>query len=405
MGYRPGARNPRAGRSNRLALILTIAGLILFLLVLDYLGWVTGHRSHVFALVLGRHAAPDLTEFYRLTTRELASNGVKKKAVSGFLDRAGVFHVKVELLLPQYERLAGPLENTLVTAGARVQNIEASRENDTTFYLWTIQGRGKDRMALLFVCAPRPKEKAAAEAPAATAPAPRPAAGRNGLVALILDDMGNSLEAAQQACELGLPVTIAVLPFSAHAVETAQVAHECGLEVILHLPMESLADNSTEKDTPGLITTSMSDAEIRKTAEDCLEDVPYIRGVNNHMGSKLTEMERPMTQVLETLKGKNLYFVDSRTSGRSVAYDLARSMGIPAGASNLFLDPGDDNGTPGEPEVRSRIVELVALARKTGRAIGICHPRPATFSALAACRALNANDGVTFVFASRLVHD
>lgn len=403
MGNPNARRVPNRTRRPNWILILTIVLLLVFILSLDYLGWIKGLRAPFFTLILGRHAAPDLTEFYKLISHELVSNGVKKRAVSGFMDRERVFHVKVELPLSLYEPMAAPLENALVGAGARILSLEASREADTAFYLWTIQGRGKERMALLFECSPRSKEKPGVAREARVRPSQQPA--RPGFVALIMDDMGNSLEAAKDVCSLGLPVTVSVLPYSPHATETAQLAHECGLEVILHQPMESLSNNSTEKNTPGMIYASMTDDEIRKTAEDCLGQVPYIRGANNHMGSKLSAMERPMSLFLAALKAKNLYFIDSRTNGSSRADDLARSMGVPAGASSMFIDPGDEVKTPTDIEVKANLRELVRLAQRNGQAIGIGHPRPATFKALADGLALAKESGVTFVFASRLARD
>jgi polysaccharide deacetylase 2 family uncharacterized protein YibQ len=403
MGYRsPRRASDRAGTSRR-TIILVLAGLLVFLLALDYLGWVKGTRSPVFGLVLGRRTAPDLTEFYKIITRELVSNGVKKRSISGFMDKQNIFHVKVDLPLSLYTPMAAPLENALTSAGARILSLEASQEADTVFYLWMIQGRGKERMALLFACSPPAKGEKPAEKPAALKP---PARGQESrLVALIMDDLGNSLEAAQEACGLGLPLTLSVLPFSLYATETAQLAHECGLEVALHLPMESQGNNHTEKNTPGMLYASMSAAEIRATTEQCLEQVPYIRGVNNHMGSKLTEMAAPMTAVFETMKDKNLYFIDSRTSSRSLASDLARRMGIRSAVSSLFIDPGDGTKPFEMVDIEDNLAELLSLARRHGQAIGICHPRPQTFAALKKCALLAKEAGVTLVFASRLARD
>ncbi len=403
MGNRSSRRSSsRAGNSRR-AIILTLAGLFVFLLGLDYLGWVKGIRSPVFGLVLGRRTAADLTGFYKIITRELVSNGVKKSAISGFMDKQGIFHVKVDLPLSLYTPMAAPLENTLTDAGARILSVEASREAETVFYLWMIQGRGKERMALLFSCAPPAKGQRPAGKPGALKPVGR--SREPVFAALIMDDLGNSLEAAQEVCGLGLPLTLSVLPFSPYATETAQLAHECGLEVILHLPMESQGNDRTEKNTPGMLYAAMTAAEIKATTERCLEQVPYIRGVNNHMGSKLTELAEPLTAVFETMKDKNLYFIDSRTSAGSLAADLARKMGVRSGVSSLFLDPGNGDKPFETGDVEDNLAELLNLARQHGQAIGICHPRPQTFAALKKSDLLAKEAGVTFVFASRLARD
>lgn len=405
MGKRKSARAQGSWPRSRRSLIAVIVVLLVFLLLLDYIGWIGGLRSHLFQLLLGKHAAPDLTELYQLITRELAGQGVKRRSVSGFMDQDKLFHLKVELPLATYKVLAAPLEKKLTDSGANILNREATREEGKVFYLWSIEGRQKQRLALLFACSlPPAKKPAGAEKPPPLKPQPLPGQAR--LVALIMDDMGNSLDAAWEVCGLGLPVTVAVLPYSAHDTETAQLAHECGLEVILHLPMESMSNHRTEKTTPGMIFAGMKDGEIRKSAEDSLERVPYIRGVNNHMGSKLTEDAHAMSLVFEAMKGKNLYFIDSRTTSHSIAADLARSLGIPSGSSNLFLDP-DTNGIAGlsSVEIKANFIELMRLAQRSGQAVGIAHPRPATFRALKECLALQKNYDVSFVFASRLARD
>lgn len=405
MGKRKSTRAQRNQSHSRRSLIAVIVVLVVFLLLLDYVGWIDGLRSHVFQLLLGKHAAPDLTELFQLITRELASQGVKRRSVSGFMDRDKLFHIKVELPLAKYKVLAAPLEKKIADSGAKILNREATQEEGAVFYLWSIEGRQKKRLALLFACSlPPAKRPAGAEKPPPLKPQPPPGQAR--LVALIMDDMGNSLDAAWEVCGLGLPVTVAVLPYSPHDTETAQLAHECGLEVILHLPMESLSNHRTEKTTPGMILADMKDGEIRKTAEDALERVPYIRGVNNHMGSKLTKDSRAMSLVFEAMKGKNLYFIDSRTTTHSIACDLARTLGIPSGSSSLFLDP-DTNGIAGmsSAEIKANFLGLMRLAQKTGQALGIAHPRPATFSALKECLALQKNYDVSFVFASRLARN
>lgn len=241
--------------------------------------------------------------------------------------------------------------------------------------------------------AARPPEKAAAQpvspAPAAKekgAPAPEPApkepparAGKRirGRVALIMDDMGNSREALDVILGLGQPITVSVLPYSTYAEEIAGKAHANGLEVLLHLPLESLNNHETATDTEGMIMASMSPEEIVQAFETCLARVPYADGVNNHMGSKFTADADLMRTLLAPIREKGLLFVDSRTSAQTVAYAEAVRMGVPALERNVFLDADADRG-----RIRGRLVELFKLARKKGRALGICHPYPETLEVL-----------------------
>jgi polysaccharide deacetylase 2 family uncharacterized protein YibQ len=198
-----------------------------------------------------------------------------------------------------------------------------------------------------------------------------------GYVALIIDDMGNSMEALDDILSLKQAVTISVLPYSPYGQETARTAHENNLEVLLHLPLESLNNHETANDTEGMIMAGMSSEEIVGAFESNLARVPFADGVNNHMGSKFTADESLMRTLLAPLKEKGLFFVDSRTTAQTVAYDEALRMGVPAVKRDVFLDADADRG-----RIKSRLVELFKLARKRGRAVGICHPYPETLQTL-----------------------
>ncbi len=126
--------------------------------------------------------------------------------------------------------------------------------------------------------------------------------------------MGNSPEALEEIIDLGEPVTIAILPYSPHALETARRAHEKGLEVLLHLPLESLNGNGSEAATEGLIRSGMGEGEVRSLVEEELDRIPFVRGVNNHMGSKITADAGMMRTILEPIRERGLFFLDSRTT-------------------------------------------------------------------------------------------
>jgi polysaccharide deacetylase 2 family uncharacterized protein YibQ len=206
---------------------------------------------------------------------------------------------------------------------------------------------------------------------------PKPGRRIRGYVALIVDDMGNSPEALDVILGLKEPVTISVLPYSSHGQEMAKMAHDNGLEVLLHLPLESLNNHETGTDTEGMIITAMSPDEIVGAFETDLARVPFADGVNNHMGSKFTADAGLMRTLLGPLKEKGLFFVDSRTTAQTVALDEALRMGVPAVKRDVFLDADADRG-----RIRGRLVELFKLARKKGRALGICHPYSETLEAL-----------------------
>lgn len=239
------------------------------------------------------------------------------------------------------------------------------------------------------------------ETPAKEAPVKEPPAKKKrirGQVALIVDDMGNSREALDILVGLKAPLTVSVLPYSPYAAETARTARENGLEVLLHLPLESLNNHDSATDTDGLILASMSPEQIVAAFEVSLACVPYADGVNNHMGSKFTADPELMRTLLAPVKDRGLIFVDSRTTADTVAFGEARKMGIPAAERDIFLDADTDRG-----RIPARLVELFKLARKKGRAVGICHPYPETLEALRTGFRLFADYDLEVVPVSRLV--
>ena len=225
---------------------------------------------------------------------------------------------------------------------------------------------------------------------------PKSKSAASARAAIIMDDMGNSLESIRELCALGRPITAAVLPFAAETRPTVDAASACGLEVMLHLPLESL--EKPHRTPEGTISAGMTREEVRRRVQDCLDQVPGCVGVNNHAGSKVTEDGETMPMILDVIREKGLYFIDSRTTSATVAFETARRLGIRAAERKVFLD-----GVQDEMAIKARIEELFQTARDQGRAVGICHPRPETLAALRKYIALAESYGVTLVFASEIV--
>ncbi|PYQ51387.1 MAG: hypothetical protein DMF59_08020 [Acidobacteria bacterium] len=181
-----------------------------------------------------------------------------------------------------------------------------------------------------------------------------------------------------------------------HALEDANLLHDRGFEVLCHLPMEP---EQFPRISPGegAVLTSMSDAEIARTTAAGLQAVPYARGVNNHMGSRATADRRVMESVLDALPA-GMYFVDSRTTGSSVAAAVARERRIRTATRNVFLDD-----VANEVAVRQQLRELAREADAHGVAIGIGHMYPATVRVLLAEVPALKRQGFRFVRASEAV--
>ncbi len=217
------------------------------------------------------------------------------------------------------------------------------------------------------------------------------------MLSLVIDDFGYSRNGIVNAfMSLDLPLTLSVIPsllFSSYSLERAE---ERGKEVILHLPMEP--ENKVEYDVPP-VTTAMSGRDIGRMVEEYVSELPGIKGVNNHMGSKATTDTRVMKAVMKVLKDRRLFFLDSLTSPRSVAYNTAVDAGVPAERNDLFIDAGTEDPSV----IEKRLQRLIDIAKIKGHAVGIGHPRPWTLEALKNSEALLKNSGIHLVFLSRLV--
>jgi polysaccharide deacetylase 2 family uncharacterized protein YibQ len=193
---------------------------------------------------------------------------------------------------------------------------------------------------------------------------------------LVLDDMGQDIAAARRLLGLPCPVTFAVLPHLSHSRAVAEEAHRAGREVMLHLPMQPLPNGEVNPGT-GEIRVGMSREEVARTLAANLSTVPHARGVNNHMGSLATADAELMNAVMQSLGRQGLYFVDSRTTGSSVALEEARRAGLPAFYRSVFLD-----GVQSEEYTLGQLREFVRLLARQEAAIAIGHPFPTTIAAL-----------------------
>jgi len=216
-------------------------------------------------------------------------------------------------------------------------------------------------------------------------------------LAIILDDLGPDRATAESIFALPYPLTISVLPNHEHSVEIAQEAHRRGYQVMLHLPMQSVGNEKPESQE---LHPGMPELEVSALVEQFLRDVPDVIGVNNHQGSQATADPALMSKLMPILREHNLFYVDSRTTPATVAFDTAQRNGVLSGFRNVpFLDD-----VPEVAAVRKQLELALRGAREKGQAIAIGHPHPATLQALREVLPQAAAQGVHLVFASELVH-
>ncbi|MFL6290175.1 MAG: divergent polysaccharide deacetylase family protein [Thermoanaerobaculia bacterium] len=220
---------------------------------------------------------------------------------------------------------------------------------------------------------PRAVEEEKRSSGVETVPAPAPAEG--GRVALVIDDLGRSLDDLHAIEGLNVPLTYAVLPFEEQTPEVVEELRQRDAEILLHLPMEPAG--AAKDPGPGALRLGMSPEQLRQLTLSALRAVPGAAGVNNHMGSGLTAAEPSMITILGVLSSRGLFFLDSRTSAESVGYKIAIRLGVPAAERQVFLDPD-----PSPEAIRAQFHRLLGLARTRGAAVAIGHPHPETIAVL-----------------------
>jgi hypothetical protein len=197
------------------------------------------------------------------------------------------------------------------------------------------------------------------------------------LVAIIIDDIGHDRKIAEKFFTLNAPLTYAVLPHSRFCREIAVLAARKGYEVMLHLPMEPneypLVDPG-----PGALLAAMTPDERIDQLKRNIDAVPHVKGVNNHMGSKMTTLSDEMNQVFGILKQRGLFFVDSRTTAATQTRSSAKLFKVPYAERDVFLDHVQKKDA-----IRRQIDHLVNIAEIHGKAVAIGHPHHMTYEVLA----------------------
>lgn len=216
------------------------------------------------------------------------------------------------------------------------------------------------------------------------------------MVSIIIDDMGYKYRAGQRAVNLNGNITYAFLPNAPYAQRLAKQAHQQQKEIMLHLPMESEANNRLGA---GALTQCMSEKEFKHLVHSNLAAIPHVRGFNNHMGSRLTKSSRLMGWLMQAAMFRDdLYFVDSRTTTESVAQYEADLRQIAATRRDVFLDYERSTDT-----VAEQLDELVRTAKRYGTALGIGHPYPETLATLEAWLPTLEQHGIKLVPVSELI--
>ncbi len=199
------------------------------------------------------------------------------------------------------------------------------------------------------------------------------AKSQNKVISIIIDDFGDiSGQLLADFFELDTNVCFAIFPDAPQSISTMQKAAAQGRETLIHVPMEPLNYPAVNPGKNAILVT-MSEQEIERRMTKFISDMHLCKGANNHMGSLATSDESIMQPVMNALKKHGLYFVDSRTSNVSVAYQVAQKTHIPAFRNDIFLDsPNLSNDN-----FNDKLAQVIEMGSKKNHVIAIthCHTR------------------------------
>lgn len=216
---------------------------------------------------------------------------------------------------------------------------------------------------------------------------------------IVIDDMGQRTDAAGQLAALPFPVTLAVWPHARHAAEAERLAHEHGLDVLVHLPMQPQPRRNKQPDPgPGALKEDMGGDAMRAILDAAFSRLPTAIGFNNHMGSRFTGSRTACRLLCSQLRGQGLFVLDSMTRDHALLAEEARRQGLVSARRDIFLD-----NERKVPAILAALDDAAEQARRQGVAIAIGHPYPETLRALSEWRMNAGREGVAVVSLRRLI--
>lgn len=215
-------------------------------------------------------------------------------------------------------------------------------------------------------------------------------------IVIVIDDIGYR-KSDRDVLTLPGKLTLSILPHTPYGKNLAKQAYQADHDIMLHIPMES---ENGKLLGPGALTIDMDEQALRASLASSYHEIPFAIGINNHMGSRLTQMYKPMAWTMRFLKDNNLLFLDSLTSNRSKAGRVARAFDVPELSRNIFLDNQLD-----EKYIEQQFYRLIWQARhsRSHTAIAIAHPHPETVKALALLIPRLAKENIQLVPISALL--
>lgn len=224
----------------------------------------------------------------------------------------------------------------------------------------------------------------------------KPTLRKQGALAIIIDDSGYSNAIVKEFTKLPINITFSVLPFLAESKSSLDIIVNANKEAILHLPMEPIDKSVASFDK--MVTVDMTKEQCQDYVTKALDSLPGVVGVNNHQGSKATTSKYTMSAVLKIIKSRHLFFVDSRTYSKSIAYKTAKSLDIKTAKNKMFLDNSSNVN-----DIKAQIRKALDFIKTGQDAIVICHARTNSYKALKEIYPELQKENIRFKFVSEVV--
>lgn len=311
--------------------------------------------------------------------------------IDRFTDDKNVDHLNIRISDTQVEIFRNRLRSQVAKWGGQLKLIEVNKKVDYRLFLFHIlKNKSKTHKILLYSMLPQ-------TAKIIPLPQKPSAVTKEKKVAIIIDDIGSKPDTVEKLKKLNIPLTISVLVDEPYAQSEIQSAEQGRFETILHLPMEPHNGNSSPRHS--VVAPGTSVEKIRQILDHARKVAPKAKGANNHQGSMATSDKKTMTDFLSVIKDNNLFFIDSRTTVNSVAYQTAQEMGVKSAFRDLFIDHIQTL-----EHSREQFERLYELLQKKTSAILIGHPHPSSIEAIRESIPKLKKMNVKFVYVSELLN-
>ncbi len=362
---------------------ILIALFLIFLL--EYIEYNHSGNSYLFTKLLGNKKPETYAFKFNRNLFELLGKG--DYLFDYYKDIKGNFHFKIDVSKKRFKELDKKIKYIAKNNGFKLIPVEVKREKQKTTYLFKTVHNNLSYHYLLLT---KTEKKSVARKITIKKTGPR--------IAFLIDDLGAHSLGALELKKLGIPVTASVLPFSPRGFEEAKWIHEYGLEELIHLPMQPKKDQFNGHTLKNTIMIDSDEKYIEELISRAEKLVPFAKGINNHQGSLVTSNRKIMIKILSVVKSKRMFFIDSKTDFDSVAFSIAKKIGVKTAKRDVFLDhiQNYDHSV-------YQIKRLIKIAKKNGTAIAIGHPFRSTLNAIRDMIPFIKSQKVNIVFVKELL--